>query len=197
MRPQFPILLCLIGLISGCSDPRDEKKVPKASAQASAAVNPATRPTTLPTDPAPSAAEIAFTYKRLRTITPAPVFVSNQISVLCAPAPSQTIEQARKTYGPHANTSITILMNDRAAAVFRQTRRDYPIGSIIVKQKQPHGVGGMIKRSPGYDPDHGDWEYFYFEDPLKVESGKISTCVTCHAAAKDTDYVFGSWATRR
>ena len=29
----------------------------------------------------------------------------------------------------------------------------------------------MIKRPPGYDPQHGDWEYFYFEQPTTVESG--------------------------
>jgi hypothetical protein len=49
------------------------------------------------------------------------------------------------------------------------------------------GVGGMVKRSAGYDPTHGDWEYFYFEDPKKIESGRIASCVQCHSSAKDKD----------
>ena len=84
-----------------------------------------------------------------------------------------------------------------------------PVGSVIVKEKEGQGyyfegtartaktrdgVGGMVKRPPGYDPAHGDWEYFYFEDPSKIESGKISSCVQCHAGASKTDYVFGDWS---
>ena len=89
---------------------------------------------------------------------------------------------------------VNIFMNDRAAAIFSSQKRDrYPIGSIIVKEKQGRGVGGMIKRTLGFDPEHGDWEYFYFEQPTKVETGKISSCVKCHTGAAGTDYVFGSW----
>ena len=56
-----------------------------------------------------------------------------------------------------------------------------------------NGVGGMIKRAPGYDPAHGDWEYFYFEKPEKIERGRIATCVKCHAYAHTTDHVYGTW----
>jgi hypothetical protein len=52
----------------------------------------------------------------------------------------------------------------------------------------------MIKRPSGYDPSHGNWEYFYFENPSKIESGKITSCVQCHAGAADRDFVFGTWA---
>jgi hypothetical protein len=51
----------------------------------------------------------------------------------------------------------------------------------------------MVKRSSGYDAKHGDWEYFYFENPAKIESGRISSCVQCHDSAKKQDYVFGTW----
>ena len=72
----------------------------------------------------------------------------------------------------------------------------------------------MIKRADGFDPAHGDWEYFcsahvpgLADDPAvaqsavaqvkpagKIESGRIASCVQCHEAAKRTDYVFGTWA---
>jgi hypothetical protein len=54
----------------------------------------------------------------------------------------------------------------------------------------------MIKRPPGYDPDHGNWEFFYFEDPVKIESGKIASCVDCHNIARQ-DHVFGDWAKKK
>jgi hypothetical protein len=60
--------------------------------------------------------------------------------------------------------------------------------------KANDGVGGMIKRGAGYDSAHGDWEYFYFEDARKIESGRISSCVQCHTGAANKDYVFGGWA---
>ena len=60
-----------------------------------------------------------------------------------------------------------------------------------------NGVGGMIKRPAGYDPKHGDWEYFYFDDARKIESGRITSCVQCHSSAKDKDYVFGNWRKAR
>jgi hypothetical protein len=56
------------------------------------------------------------------------------------------------------------------------------------------GTGGMIKRERGYDPAHGDWEYFYFTDAAKVEHGKLDSCGACHEKARGTDRVFGSWA---
>jgi hypothetical protein len=61
----------------------------------------------------------------------------------------------------------------------------------------PNGVGGMVKRHKGYDPANGDWEYFYFEDASKIESGRISSCIQCHSRASDRDYVFGDWAKGR
>ena len=101
-------------------------------------------------------------------------------------------------------------MNDAASATFGRPNTIYPVGSIIVKEKkasayrsatQPQrwtaandGVGGMIKRPPGYDPTHGDWEYFYFEDASKIEHGKMTSCIQCHSGASSKDYVFGGWS---
>ena len=125
--------------------------------------------------------------------------------MLCIGRPQKPVQDTSKTKGPHAHTAITIYMNDSAASTFTAANKPYPVGAIIVKEKkasnsnlhpiQAHdGVGGMIKRAPGYDPDHGDWEYFYFEDPTKIESGKIESCIQCHAGAAANDHVFGGWA---
>ena len=128
--------------------------------------------------------------------------------MLCRGASKGEVDAARVRFGPHANTGILIYMNKLAADAFATNASAFPIGAVVVKQKQIHGytnedgkrvyeadtgVGGMVKRSAGYDPKHGDWEYFYFEDTKKIESGRIASCVQCHSSAKDKDYVFGTW----
>lgn len=153
--------------------------------------------------------QVASTYRELRAMTKRPVFVNPFLAMLCRGATQDEVEAARKISGPHAHTAVSIFMNDAAANTFGKSSATYPVGSIIVKEKkglgyhsihswQPtrvnDGVGGMIKRSPGYDPAHGDWEYFYFEDVDKVESGKIDACIQCHSGVAGKDYVFGGWA---
>ncbi|HEX3357524.1 MAG TPA: cytochrome P460 family protein [Tepidisphaeraceae bacterium] len=126
--------------------------------------------------------------------------VNPEFALACAGISQTRMDQARNVFGPHTNTSIKIFMNDLAASSFKRSTTPYPVGSIIVKQKtllsnsppDNIGVGGMIKRHPGYDPKHGDWEYFYFDQPTNIESGKIDSCVQCHLAAKK-DRVFGTW----
>ena len=136
------------------------------------------------------------------------VFVNAELALYCRGASKQEVEALRVKYGPHANTGILIYMNKLAADAFATNASAFPVGAAIVKQKtnlgytdkdgkRVHdadtGVGGMLKRPAGYDPKHGDWEYFYFEDSKKIESGRITSCVQCHSSAKDKDYVFGTW----
>jgi len=164
----------------------------------------------------PTVGDVARHYKQLKLMTPSPVFVNPEIAVLCRGASQGDVEKARKTAGIHAHTQVRIYMNAAAAEVFAKrqdssstdSKRIYPVGSIIVKEKTgqaydvpsgkpastPDGMGGMIKRPAGYDPAHSDWEYFYFQDAAKIESGRIASCVRCHAAAAERDYVFGSWS---
>ena len=162
----------------------------------------------------PDAEELARSYDSLALITKEPVLVDPQLASLCVGISQQAVDDARKRNGPHAHTSVKIFMNEIAAEAFRDRSATYPVGSVIVKEKlgleydlvdangererkaakTASGVGGMIKRAAGYDPGHGDWEYFYFEDPAKIEHGKIASCVKCHRGAAATDYVFGGWA---
>ena len=152
------------------------------------------------TAPAPiETSQIARDYQRFKLMTPKPVPVDPQLAGMCRGLSSSDIAQAIKRSGPHAQAWVSIYMSDSAATAFEKSTA-YPVGSIVIKEKRIHttpdsqGVGGMVKRAPGYDPAHGDWEYFYFEDPAKIETGKIASCVQCHTAAAKTDYVFGSWS---
>ncbi|MCE9545874.1 MAG: cytochrome P460 family protein [Planctomycetia bacterium] len=75
-----------------------------------------------------------------------------------------------------------------------ETKGPFPVGSVIVKEKLTQenkavGIGGMIKRAPGYDADNGDWEYFYVDKEAAFSTGKMTHCMNCHAQSKDNDYV--------
>lgn len=137
---------------------------------------------------------------RLKLITPQPVAVNMALLIGCRGFTAAEVSQAKKEFGPHANAYLSIYMNDAAAQAQRDKTRTCRVGSVIVKQKifntheAINGVGGMIKRAPGYDSEHGDWEYFYFEDLAKIESDKIASCVNGHEGAKDRDHVFKRWA---
>lgn len=155
--------------------------------------------------------DVALTYTNYHKITAEPVYMDPALAMLCTPIPSAHLAKKRLEHGPHALAALTIYMNDLAALNFTNRNHPYPVASVIVKEKRvsphfaddkntsfisEHGVGGMIKRAPGYDPANGDWEYFYFEQPEKIESGRIATCVKCHAYARTTDFVYGTWRKR-
>ena len=156
----------------------------------------------------PSATEVASNFTNYHRITTNVVYVNPELAMLCRGASKEEVEAARAKFGPHANTGILIYMNKLAADAFATNASAFPVGAVVVKQKTIHGytdkngrrvheadtgVGGMMKRPVGYDPKHGDWEYFYFEDAKRIETGRITSCVQCHSSAKDKDYVFGTW----
>ena len=161
------------------------------------------------TETRPSISEIATNYTNFHQMTRGDVLVNPEFAVLCVPISKERMDAARSRSGPHANTAIVVYMNDLAAGAFRTNAATFPVGAVIVKQKTvvgytdkgvrrgDDGVGGMFKRSAVYDSKPGYWEYFYFEDFSRVESGRISSCVQCHESAKSKDYVFGSWSKRR
>jgi hypothetical protein len=146
----------------------------------------------------PVVAEIAKNYRKLRMVTTQPVNVNPEVAAMCAAVPKGWVEEMQKTKGPHAYTVIRVFMNEAGAEAFVKSATSFPEGAVIVKEKmgQTNGVGGMVKRHTGFDPDHGDWEFFYFEDPAKIESGKIASCIRCHDGARQ-DHVFGDWAKMR
>jgi hypothetical protein len=161
----------------------------------------------------PNVDHVARNYAQLQLVTKTPIEVDQHFAMLCIGIQQVHVDEARKRAGPHALTAIRIFMNDLAYDAFHKAAATYPFGSVIVKVKRgleyflntssrskattPDGVGGMIKRAPGYDPDHGDWEYFYFDDKSRIESGRIATCVQCHQAAAAKDHVFGDWAKKQ
>src|SRR5262249_41411779 len=133
----------------------------------------------------PSIAAILTNYTNYTMMTRGHVAVHAELAMLCRGVTQAEVEAARVKYGQHASAAVVIYMNHAAARAFRQGTNSYPVGSVIVKEKMfggyfakdgkpahdaTDGMGGMVKRAPGFDPAHGDWEYFYFDDITKVET---------------------------
>ena len=143
-------------------------------------------------------------YRSFRLLTPTPIYVSPELAELCttSASPVASANEVRRA-GPHAEARINLYANDGAVGGVESVARfRYPQGSIIVKEKidpvgQVLAVGGMVKRASGYDEANGNWEYFYADKAQTFVSGRIGSCVACHAKTKATDYVYSKVAVKR
>jgi hypothetical protein len=176
----FPGLLVLaVIVVCGC-----QKEPPAAS------LPPAQPPSELP--------EFASWPKA----TEKPVRIGLALAMLCRPADPEMIKRHKDKaapHGPHADHSLIIRVNPDGFAAF-QEGKPMPAGSVIVKEKYGDVVASqpmteyamMIKHQPGYDSDHGDWEYAYVNllPEKKIIRGRLQECSGCHASAKDRDYLF-------
>ena len=105
-------------------------------------------------------------------------------------------------HGPHRGHAIVVRVNPLGVGAFR-AREPVPVGTVVVKEKydldasesaDPVALATMTKREPGYDPAHGDWVYAFEESPPgespRVSRGRIDSCIDCHHAAGDRDYLY-------
>jgi Cytochrome P460 len=134
-------------------------------------------------------------YKALELLTPSPIVVSPELAVKCTTPSAAELAADEQRAGPHSNAFVNLYVNEIAKQAIAERVGLFPAGAVIVKEKLERdvsaaAVGGMVKRSAGFDPDHGDWEYFYATKSGGFASGRLSTCVGCHAQAKARDYVF-------
>jgi hypothetical protein len=139
------------------------------------------------------------------TVTKQPVQVSLGLWGLCrnlTPEESKKMDAEAKAHGPHARYSIIVRANPEAVAAFRNDR-PLPTGAVVVKEKymgmppsgRLQGYAVMTKREAGYYPDGGDWEYEYvnLRPERKETRGRLANCATCHASAKERDFLFRSY----
>jgi hypothetical protein len=108
-----------------------------------------------------------------------------------------------KRHGPHFQHRIVVRVNPDAIEAFKEVGTPLPVGTTVVKEKhtdifakEPAAeYGAMVKREPGYDPAHGDWEYVYvvLKPEKRVSRGRLESCVECHAHAKDQDHLFRTY----
>ena len=102
--------------------------------------------------------------------------------------------------GTHGNfTYGVVYANDLAKAEFEKENPQFPIGSIIVREKRlsleseiPETVIAMVKREKGFSKKTDDWEFFIFNGAdLKMQKRETKgDCARCHIQAEKTDWVF-------
>lgn len=71
----------------------------------------------------------------------------------------------------------------------------FPYGTIVVKENI--GDDNTVKaltvmyKSEGFNPEGGDWFWAKYSPTGSIESaGKVESCLECHAAVEDNDYIF-------
>ncbi|MGO9612351.1 MAG: cytochrome P460 family protein [Dissulfurispiraceae bacterium] len=95
---------------------------------------------------------------------------------------------------PHGSLLITYV-NDAALSSIK-SMQEMPFGSCIVNEeysadKQLTGITVMYKVKD-YNPEGGDWFWAKYAPPdgYVVASGKVESCIVCHDAQKDNNYLF-------
>ena len=145
----------------------------------------------------PTVETILANYKDWTRLTAKPRNVSPSLWALCRlPTP----DERSLLESPHAGRFLQVYVNEKGAgAIGRGGERVFPVGSVVVKEKLvastdtlPEGLGIMIKREKGFNPEGRDWEYAYWEKTGRVGRGpqQVATCQSCHISKKQKDSVF-------
>lgn len=99
----------------------------------------------------------------------------------------------------HGRSFGVVYANDLALAETKKERPTFPVGSILVREKNvledsplPQTVIAMVKRDKGFSKDTNDWEFFLFDGYLMSLKGRetVGSCSKCHSAAARNDWVF-------
>jgi len=103
---------------------------------------------------------------------------------------------------PHVSKYITVYVNEKGkSAMLSNDKTEFPVGSIIVKEKYSRLTGGqvelltiMIKREKGFDPTVGDWEFITADREDKVyKNVNLAHCISCHQQEPEKDFTFRSY----
>ena len=123
------------------------------------------------------------------------IFLKNQL-------PRRESGSKKKEKTSHSEMDSTfgiVYVNDLAKAEIEKEKPNFPVGSIIVREKNatatsetPETVIAMVKRGKGFSRKTGDWEFFTFSGAgLKMQKRETkSDCSKCHKQAEKSDWVF-------
>jgi len=137
-------------------------------------------------------------YRKMFRVNEKPIDMVAETALMCAPP------QAR--YGPHYNPGVVYYINEIAGQgvkTFSDTKQ-FPIGSIIVKEKQESRTEGSVQiitvmKKVRAESSEDSWDYKMFDVRNWSEiyaSGQQTarsdrSCVGCHRMYKSNDYVSG------
>ncbi len=98
-----------------------------------------------------------------------------------------------------------IYVNDVAVPGALEANFPYAEGSVLIKERLDPEVLSVttlytMRKTVGFDPDNGNWEYGVFEREATGAFGggwlsvaAAEGCISCHTDAADTDYTFLSY----
>jgi hypothetical protein len=131
-------------------------------------------------------------------ITPAPLKMKTDVAILCA--------QATYPISPsiHSDKFFDVYITSGGVPIIKSGKGTYPQGTVILKKKYSDAEGkdtelytGMIKRTKGFNPQGGDWEYFVLAGDGKTvtQTGALTSCMECHQAYRASDFVTREYLT--
>ena len=128
--------------------------------------------------------------KKLHRVTKTSFRMSPAAAHLCNVGPTQR--------RPHVGYHCHVFTSENALRTIQTGEGTYPVGSVIIKQKfytqfakQTALFTLMRKMDPGYDVEHGDWEYSIVDSAGTdvLLAGREESCIKCHKHYADTDFV--------
>ena len=134
-------------------------------------------------------------YQKWPMLTTGAVNVAEGTYFLCN-TPVGAFDSSTKIHGPHWSPAIRVYANAKAKAAIDAKKKEFPPGSIIVKEKLLHkkidAITAMIREQDGYDKseDQNNWRYLYISKNEDMQFGRIETCRKCHKKAAETDFAF-------
>ena len=143
----------------------------------------------------PDFAIILKGYKAWTRVNSMPFRMSPAVAAACA-------AQTARPVSPHTTPDfyVDVYVNPTGRdAMLTSGPVTFPEGTIIVKEKRhgsdesdPELLTVMLKRSKGYNPESGDWDFAVLDGKaVAVQAqGKLENCVKCHNAVATSDYVF-------
>lgn len=138
-------------------------------------------------------------YRSWQTLSDEPHEVPYGLAAQCMSiSPEMRSAQLRQVYGPHADRWVLTFANRPAKAALTDERVTvFPHGAVLIKEKlrrpddrQPEGVGVMVKHADGTFAASGGWEFLYY--PSGGAKPNVQGCVDCHRIGGEKDYVFGT-----
>jgi hypothetical protein len=141
-------------------------------------------------------------YRNWTKVNAVPQLMPVQVATACV-MPIPPTEEADMPGNPHREKFFTVYVNDKGRdAMLKERNPNFPEGSIIVKEKLPSKESRtpelltvMIKRTRGFNPESGDWEYMVLDGAgTRIEGrGNLQNCQGCHVANRKTDYIFRTY----
>jgi len=121
-----------------------------------------------------------------------------------APIPPDSEQTRRVGFDAHRGVK-NVYVDSPAAAPGQPVGGVFAPGTVVVKAGGDDGVITLIaimRKVAGSDPEHGDWEFVEYirsgagEDFTTDARLTGPTCWSCHAIARETDWVFTPPASR-